>query len=69
MTQIQQRGSGTPVNWEELIPVTLIAALALESMKKEKVGGKKRKGSKRRRKSSKRKVSKKRKSSTKRRRH
>lgn len=67
MTQIQQRGSGTPVNWEELIPVTLIAALALESMKKPQAGGKKRKGSKRRRKSNKK--SKKRKSSCKRRRH
>lgn len=39
----QQIGAGTNVEWEQLIPVTLIAALALQSYndKQAQVGGKK----------------------------
>jgi len=57
-----QTGAGTPVEWEQLIPVTLIAALALESYKKPQAGGKKSKKSKKshKKRSSKKRSSKKR---------
>jgi hypothetical protein len=64
----QQIGAGTNVEWEQLIPVTLIAALALQSYndKQAQVGGKRRKSKKSNKKrSSKKRSYKKRKSSRK----